>query len=179
MSYPVTYYCPRCGTLVDLDREGYLDDKAVTPYPLEGWSYAEPHEAFEDADGVRFVCGEDDAPGVAWRAPPGEQSGTDPNPTTESNANATGAADATDDAGSDDEFDVSYVGFETGEAVESGGVGCGERVYLSFVRFENGEEVDPRRPSEQVELAEGTTPAGPGGPRGPREPDNSGGGFYE
>ncbi len=54
----VTYYCPRCETLVSLEREGYLSDKSVTPYPLEGWAYAAPDEGFEDADGVRFVCGE-------------------------------------------------------------------------------------------------------------------------
>ena len=37
MSYPVTYYCPNCETLVELERDGYLSDKAVTPYPFEGW----------------------------------------------------------------------------------------------------------------------------------------------
>jgi hypothetical protein len=66
MSYPVTYYCPHCGTLVALQRDGYLADKSVTPYPLEGWSYVGPADPFEgdDADGVRFVCGESD--GVDW-----------------------------------------------------------------------------------------------------------------
>jgi len=66
MSYPVTYYCPHCGTLVELERDGYLADKSVTPYPLEGWTYVDPTEPFEgdDADGVRFVCGESD--GVDW-----------------------------------------------------------------------------------------------------------------
>ena len=59
MSYTVTYYCPRCGTLASLEREGYLDDKSVTPYPLEGWTYVAPDESFADADGVRFVCGSD------------------------------------------------------------------------------------------------------------------------
>jgi len=61
----VTYYCPRCETVVALDREGYLDDKSVTPYPLEGWVYESPDGPFEDADGVRFVCGESD--GCDWR----------------------------------------------------------------------------------------------------------------
>lgn len=65
MSSAVTYYCPNCETLVELQREGYLADKSVTPYPLEGWTYAAPTEEFEDADGVRFVCGESD--GVKWR----------------------------------------------------------------------------------------------------------------
>jgi len=50
MSYPVTYYCPHCGTLVDLDRDGYLADKSVTPYPLEGWTYVTPTEPFDGAD---------------------------------------------------------------------------------------------------------------------------------
>jgi hypothetical protein len=56
----VTYYCPHCGALAELERDAYLADKAVTPYPFEGWAYATPDEAYESADGVRFVCGEDD-----------------------------------------------------------------------------------------------------------------------
>ena len=60
----VRYYCPRCETVVALDREGYLADKSVTPYPLEGWAYAAPTGDFEERDGVRFVCGESD--GVEW-----------------------------------------------------------------------------------------------------------------
>ena len=66
MGYPVTYYCPRCEALHELEREGYLADKSVTPYPLEGWEYAnadDPFEdvdgAFEDVDGVRIVCGDE------------------------------------------------------------------------------------------------------------------------
>lgn len=64
MGYPVTYYCPHCGTLIELERDGYLSDKAVTPYPFEGWEYVAPDEPFEDgaADGVAFVCGEDPSP---------------------------------------------------------------------------------------------------------------------
>jgi hypothetical protein len=58
MTVPVRYYCPRCGTVATLERDAYLADKSVTPYPLEGWSYADPDEAFEDADGVRLRCGE-------------------------------------------------------------------------------------------------------------------------
>jgi hypothetical protein len=107
----VTYYCPHCGALAELERDAYLADKAVTPYPFEGWEYAAPDEAYESADGVRFVCGD--------------------------------------------------------ETLQDGEEGCGEPYYLSFVRYENGEEVDPRRPSERVELGED---AGPGGPRGPRGP---------
>ncbi len=62
MSYPVTYYCPHCEALVELERDGYLADKAVTPFPFEGWSYVTPDEPFEDrddVDGVVFTCGED------------------------------------------------------------------------------------------------------------------------
>ena len=65
-----------------MEREGYLADKSVTPYPLEGWRYVDveafvaveetqgPAEADdsdpdgESADGVRFVCGE--SAGVDW-----------------------------------------------------------------------------------------------------------------
>ena len=65
MTHPVRYYCPHCGAVVELDREGYLSDKSVTPYPLVGWEYRDPDEAYEDADGVRLVCG-DDADGLRW-----------------------------------------------------------------------------------------------------------------
>jgi len=58
MTVSVRYYCPRCGTVVAIERDAYLADKSVTPYPLEGWEYAGPEEEFESADGVRFVCGE-------------------------------------------------------------------------------------------------------------------------
>ena len=70
MSTPVRYHCPRCETVVTIEREGYLADKSVTPYPLEGWHYVSPpdylgsEEARESADGIRFVCGE--SPGAEW-----------------------------------------------------------------------------------------------------------------
>jgi len=125
MGFPVTYYCPHCETLVELERDGYLADKAVTPFPFEGWSYVSPDEPFEDredVDGVRFVCGED---------------GT----------------------------------------LKNDGEGCGETFYLSFVKFEDGEEVDPRKPSERVEIAdEGPrSTRGHSGPSGPSGPSGSGG----
>ncbi|WP_255195561.1 hypothetical protein [Halorarius litoreus] len=53
----VTYHCPRCGSLAELDRDAYLADKCVTPHPLDGWEYASPWEAYEDAEGVEIVCG--------------------------------------------------------------------------------------------------------------------------
>lgn len=70
VSATVRYYCPRCETVLAMEREGYLADKSVTPYPLEGWTYASPDaygdgtDAAEDVDGVRFVCGE--SAGVDW-----------------------------------------------------------------------------------------------------------------
>ena len=76
MGFPVTYYCPRCGAVVELERDGYLADRSVTPYPLVGWTYADPEEDFEAEafDGVRLVCGESDAPGLRWT---GERSEAD------------------------------------------------------------------------------------------------------
>lgn len=58
MPTEVRYYCPHCETVVSLIRDAYLADKSVTPHPLEGWTYLAPEEDFEDADGVRFECGE-------------------------------------------------------------------------------------------------------------------------
>lgn len=63
MSVPVRYYCPHCETVVTLERSGYLADKSVTPYPLEGWSYTEVGGAYDDADGVHIVCGEGETDG--------------------------------------------------------------------------------------------------------------------
>ena len=159
MSYTVTYYCPRCGTLASLEREGYLDDKSVTPYPLEGWTYAAPDESFDDADGVRFVCG-DPRPGLTWETPPTPDDGTETTP-SDDGTETTPAAPDHDPAETDDGDEPP---------------GCGEPFYLSFIRFEGGEEVDPRSPSEQVELVDDESPSGPGGPRGPGGPDT--GGFW-
>ena len=53
----VRYTCPHCGAVVTLDRDAALADKSVTPFALEGWEYAAPHEEFESADGVEIVCG--------------------------------------------------------------------------------------------------------------------------
>lgn len=64
---PVRYYCPRCETVVTLPRGPYLDDRAVTPYPFEGWRYVSPGGEYEaeDVDGVRFVCGRPEG-GTEW-----------------------------------------------------------------------------------------------------------------
>jgi hypothetical protein len=32
----VTYYCPHCGAVTSLQRDGYLADKSVTAEPLDG-----------------------------------------------------------------------------------------------------------------------------------------------
>jgi hypothetical protein len=74
----VSYYCPQCGAVAELERDPYLADKSVTPFPLEGWTYADPGDDFErdDWDGVRLVCGAD-VDGLAWSHPPSESAGTD------------------------------------------------------------------------------------------------------
>ena len=58
MTVPVRYQCPRCGAIATIERDAALADKAVTGSPIEGWEYATPRGDVEDADGVRFVCGE-------------------------------------------------------------------------------------------------------------------------
>ena len=57
MGVEVRYRCPRCDAIVRLERDARLADRSVTPYPLEGWDYADPDGDVEAADGVRFVCG--------------------------------------------------------------------------------------------------------------------------
>ena len=97
MTYPVTYRCPRCGALHELSREGYLADKAVTPYPFEGWQYVRPDEGREEADGVRFVCGDETL-------------------VTDERA---GIEDTADEArGCGEPFYLSFVRFEDGEEIE-------------------------------------------------------------
>jgi hypothetical protein len=90
MGYPVTYHCPECEAIVELERNGYLEDKSVTPYPLAGWTYvdADGGDDIEAEDGVRFVCGED------------------------------GTLRDDDAAGCGETFYLSYLRYENGEAVE-------------------------------------------------------------
>jgi hypothetical protein len=103
MSYPVTYHCPECETIVELQRDGYLADKSVTPYPFEGWTYASPDEPFEndDFDGVQFVCGDD---------------GTVRDPATD---------------GCGESFYLSFVRFENGTEIDPKQVTESESVELS------------------------------------------------
>lgn len=59
----VTYYCPRCEAVAELERDAYLADKCVTPHPLEGWEYVPAYDLDGEtdpgdiADGVELVCG--------------------------------------------------------------------------------------------------------------------------
>jgi hypothetical protein len=58
----VTYTCPRCDAVVELERGAYLADKCVTPHRLDGWEYLPAYEAedpgdYDRADGVELVCG--------------------------------------------------------------------------------------------------------------------------
>lgn len=65
----VSYYCPRCGAVAELERDAYLDDKCVTPDPLEGWQYEDAYEEFEDGDGVVIVCGAEETDGEGCGEP--------------------------------------------------------------------------------------------------------------
>lgn len=65
----VTYTCPRCDAVVELERDAYLADKAVTPEPLEGWEYAQAYEEYEDAQGVELVCGASETRGEGCGRP--------------------------------------------------------------------------------------------------------------
>ena len=118
MPYPVTYYCPRCGAIHELEREGYLADRTVTPYPLEGWTYADPDDPFDaddaDVDGVRIVCGDPDLLLSGEDLPAG--------------------ADAPEE-GCVEPFYLSFVRFEDGEEVEP----TPDREYVTI-------GVGPRRP---------------------------------
>lgn len=37
----VSYHCPRCGAVAELECDAYLADKCVTAGPLDGWEYAD------------------------------------------------------------------------------------------------------------------------------------------
>ncbi|MEF8820171.1 MAG: hypothetical protein V5A31_11960 [Haloferacaceae archaeon] len=103
---PVSYYCPRCGAVAELDREPYLADQSVTPYPLDGWTYVGPDEDYEagEAEGVRLVCGESEAPGLRFT---GDHSDADDV-----------AAPRSEPCG--EPFYLSFVRYEDGRRVEGG-----------------------------------------------------------
>lgn len=121
----VRYYCPHCGTVAVLDRDPYLADKSVTPYPLEGWVYVAPDEDYEgeSVEGVRFVCGESD--GCAW-----EHADTRTSGDTERAADGCG-----------EPFYLNFVKYDAGEPVE--GVQESEYVELAEGRTPTG----PQGPS--------------------------------
>ncbi|UPV74711.1 hypothetical protein M0R89_01245 [Halorussus limi] len=115
----VRYYCPRCGAIAALEREGYLADKCVTPYPLDGWEYADAYDGFEDS---------------AERSSADHSSGRRGGETA-SNETAGPSRNPREDA---DGVEIVC------GADETEGEGCGELYYLSFVKYEDGEEVDPK-----------------------------------
>lgn len=121
----VSYYCPRCGAVAELDRDPYLADKSVTPFPLEGWMYADPGADVEsdDWDGVRLVCGAE-AASLEWSHPPREGEGD-----TDGTKEEPGCGEA---------FYLNFVRFEDGREVE--GEPAAERVRLAETR-------GPQRPS--------------------------------
>ena len=127
-TFPVTYYCPRCGAVVELQRDGYLADKSVTPYPLAGWEYAAPDEAFESADGVVLICGTSDY--VEWT---GERSPADD------------VEDPTRELGCGEPFYLSFVRFEAGEEVE----GVPESEYVAIGGVGPPGPTRPRGPGEE------------------------------
>ncbi|SEW29540.1 hypothetical protein [Halobacterium jilantaiense] len=109
----VSYYCPRCGAVAELDRDPYLADKSVTPFPLEGWTYASPDDDFEsdDWDGVRLDCGTAHD-GLLWARPPTEDERR-----------------SDEEPGCGEAFYLNFVRFEDGREVE--GEAESERVRLS------------------------------------------------
>ena len=103
----VSYYCPRCGAVAELDRDPYMADKSVTPFPLADWTYADPAEddyERDEYDGVALVCG--GAGVLGWSHPPDASEGPD--------ADAGGDADP----GCGEPFYLNFVRFEDGREVE-------------------------------------------------------------
>lgn len=52
----VSYTCPYCNAIVDIERDAYMADKSVTREPLPGYEYASTTGEYEAADGIEFVC---------------------------------------------------------------------------------------------------------------------------
>ncbi|SEH48012.1 hypothetical protein SAMN05192561_102354 [Halopenitus malekzadehii] len=193
MSYPVTYYCPHCETLVAVDREGYLDDKAVTPYPLEGWTYVAPSVAFGDDGSDEGETTADEGETTAEerkttaeeRKTRDRRTSPDPDGVRFVCGESDGVTWAPDTGGTtsenvDDGADAPTADAPTADETETDDVGCGEPFYLSFVRFEDGREVDPRTDTdaERIRLNLGREPDRPRGPGGPSGPDGGSGGFW-
>lgn len=122
MSVPVRYYCPRCGAVAALDREGYLSDKCVTPTPLDGWEYAAAYDDFEDSAEPRSA---DNSSGARRE----RSEGLD-----DANGGTVSGQSPREDA---DGVEIVCGAKETEDE------GCGEVYYLNFVKYEDGQEVDP------------------------------------
>ncbi len=61
----VSYTCPYCDAVHELDRPPVLADRSVTATPIEEYTYAGlTDEDREDADGIELVCGVDDRIGT-------------------------------------------------------------------------------------------------------------------
>jgi hypothetical protein len=105
MTFPVTYYCPHCGAVAELRRDGYLADQSVTLYPLEGWRYVDASDDYEadDAEGVELVCGEREGERLRWT---GERSDADD------------VVDPSGESPCGESFYLSFVRYESGERVE-------------------------------------------------------------
>lgn len=119
----VTYYCPYCGAVTGVEREGYLRDKCVTREPLAGWEYAATTDDVEAADGIEFVCLGDAGGDIYVEGDESEDVEDD---------NGVRIADGPD-------ADVD------GPAADRDG--CGRTFYLSYVKYEDGTEVEHRRPA--------------------------------
>jgi len=141
MTVPVRYYCPRCGAIATLERDAYLADKSVTPYPLEGWEYATSEGSFEEADGVRLTCG--------------EHTGRD-------DVEPAAVADEPEDvdAPCGEAFYLNFVRFEDGEEVEAAPES--ERVRIGVGPRADGPRVPNRHDGPDTNESPETTD-GPGG----------------
>jgi len=98
----VTYTCPYCDAVVAIDRDPYLRDKSVTTEPQGGREYASTTGAYEDADGIEFVC-------IGSRSVPDDRT----------------ASDAVDDPDDPDDgcgrtFYLNYVKYEGGRELHDG-----------------------------------------------------------
>lgn len=120
----VTYYCPYCGAVTGVERDGYLRDKCVTREPLAGWEYAATTDDVEAADGIEFACLGD----------AGDGGGRD---------EGGGDVDGRDEGGGDGErFHADDV-----HGPDADRDGCGRTFYLSYVKYEDGEELEHRKPA--------------------------------
>ncbi len=92
----VTYTCPYCGAVHELDRPPRLADRSVTTTPIDGYEYAALTDTDrEAADGIALVCGVDDRVGT-------DRENTVPE-------------------GCGRQFYLNFVAFERGQRIDAGG----------------------------------------------------------